>query len=437
MKDFEKFINGFRNFRRFYFDAENDYYASLNKGQHPKAIVIACSDSRADPALLMGCDPGDIFVVRNVANLVPHADDALRRDAVLAVLEYGVHHLKVEHIIVLGHSGCGGIQALLDPASLHDESFVANWVSLAAPALERMREDVRDESPADRQRHCEEAAILVSIDNLLSYPWIQERVAAHELSLHAWYFDMSRGALLAYFPDSETYRRAYGFAYDTEYPVAGCYGDYQDIFVGASGQDFCPYVFLLTTEGTVEYIDIFGGLWHGCLCSGGPLYGFRDIVSFESGVYEDGFGGGYETVYALDKNGRKYDMPACITAQGNAMPSYAAGKWCANVYHSVASGASYEGVYYLSIHENGLVEINDVIVSIDAPLQIAGYCTYLGTTELGMVYQFGLYSGDQLREGAFALDLYNTDYGEMTITPISGVNLFDAPGGGYTIFSRL
>lgn len=105
------------------------------------------------------------------------------------------------------------------------------------------------------------------------------------------------------------------------------------------------------------------------------------------------------------------------------------------MYHSVASGASYEGVYYLSIHENGLVEINDVIVSIDAPLQIAGYCTYLGTTELGMVYQFGLYSGDQLREGAFALDLYNTDYGEMTITPISGVNLFDAPGGGYTIFS--
>ena len=106
MKDFEKFINGFRNFRRFYFDAENDYYASLNKGQHPKAIVIACSDSRADPALLMGCDPGDIFVVRNVANLVPHADDALRRDAVLAVLEYGVHHLKVEHIIEIGRASC-------------------------------------------------------------------------------------------------------------------------------------------------------------------------------------------------------------------------------------------------------------------------------------------------------------------------------------------
>ena len=166
MKDFEKFIDGFRNFRRFYFDAENDYYTSLNKGQHPKAIVIACSDSRADPALLMGCDPGDIFVVRNVANLVPHADDALRRDAVLAV---------------------------------------ANWVSMAAPALERMREDVCDESPADRQRHCEEAAILVSIDNLLSYPWIQERVAAHKLSLHAWYFDMSQGSLLAYFPDSETF----------------------------------------------------------------------------------------------------------------------------------------------------------------------------------------------------------------------------------------
>ena len=64
-------------------------------------------------------------------------------------------------------------------------------------------------------------------------------------------------------------------------------------------------MFLLTTDGTVEYIDIFGGLWHGCLCSGGPLYGFRDIVGFEAGVYEGGFGGGYETVYAVDKNGRK------------------------------------------------------------------------------------------------------------------------------------
>ena len=124
------------------------------------------------------------------------------------------------------------------------------------------------------------------------------------------------------FPDSETYRRAYGFAYDTEYPVAGCYGDYQDIFVGASGQDFCPYVFLLTTDGTVEYIDIFGGLWHGCLCSGGPLYGFRDIVGFESGVYEDGFGGGYETVYAVDKNGRKYVIcPPVSRRRGTPCPA--------------------------------------------------------------------------------------------------------------------
>ena len=105
--------------------------------------------------------------------------------------------------------------------------------------------------------------------------------------------------------DSEEYRPYVGFSYNTDYPIAACYGEYQDIFVGTFGNGMAPYVFLLTKGGTVEYADIFGGFDNGFLCSGGPLYGFRDIVGFESGVYEDGFGGGYETVYAVDKNGRK------------------------------------------------------------------------------------------------------------------------------------
>ena len=130
-------------------------------------------------------------------------------------------------------------------------------------------------------------------------------------------------------------------------------------------------------------------------------------------------------------------MPACITAQGNAMPSYAAGKWCAEVTHRVDGGGSYTGTYYLSFSTNGFTSVEDVMEDVGISFEYGGYCTYLGMTELGMVYQFGLYSGDQLREGTFALDLYNRDYGELTITPISGVNLFDAPEGGYTVFTRL
>ena len=204
MQDFHKFINGFKNFRSFYYDAEVDYYAALRDGQHPKALVIACSDSRADPALLMGCDPGDIFVVRNVANLVPHATEAGRGDAVLAVLEYGVRHLKVEHVIVLGHSCCGGIHALMHPESTPPDSHVAHWVAIARPALERM-DDGDNRDAAAHRRNCEEAAVLLSVENLLSYPWIQRRVAEHRLSLHAWYFDMEVGDLLAYFPDAERF----------------------------------------------------------------------------------------------------------------------------------------------------------------------------------------------------------------------------------------
>ena len=100
MQDFHKFIDGFKNFRRYYYDAEVDYYAALRDGQHPKALVIACSDSRADPALLMGCDPGDIFVVRNVANLVPHAAEAGRGDAVLASVLCGA---VVDTLLVLNN----------------------------------------------------------------------------------------------------------------------------------------------------------------------------------------------------------------------------------------------------------------------------------------------------------------------------------------------
>lgn len=205
MRDFHQFIEGFSNFRSFYYDAENDLYNTLRQGQNPHALVIACSDSRVDPAILMGCNPGDIFVVRNVANLVPPYEQAASRDGVAAALEYGVRHLQVEHIIVLGHSDCGGIHALLDPGLTANDSHIPSWIALAAPALQRLHPDILDEDMETRRRHCEEASVLQSVENLLSYDWIKESVAGHVLSLHAWYFDMHAMSLLAYFPERENF----------------------------------------------------------------------------------------------------------------------------------------------------------------------------------------------------------------------------------------
>ena len=205
MRNFHQFVQGFSNFRSCYYDAENDLYNTLRQGQNPHALVIACSDSRVDPALLMGCNPGDIFVVRNVANLVPPCERAASGDAVAAALDYGVRHLRVEHIIVLGHSDCGGIHALLDPSMTAGDSHIPSWIALAEPALRRLHPEILGEDMATQRRHCEEASVLQSVENLLSYDWIRERVVCHQLSLHAWYFDMHSMSLLAYFPERENF----------------------------------------------------------------------------------------------------------------------------------------------------------------------------------------------------------------------------------------
>ncbi len=196
------FIAGFRGFQDSYFTSEKSLYSSLREGQNPKALVVACSDSRADPALVLGCKPGDIFVVRNVANLVPHREDAAETDAVTAALAYGVMHLGIEHVIVLGHSGCGGIAALLAHEKEETRDLISPWISLAGRALGRIRPLLEAGPESSARRACEQVSLLVSLRNLLSYPWIAQKVGRQELALHAWYFDLEQGELLGYFPAS-------------------------------------------------------------------------------------------------------------------------------------------------------------------------------------------------------------------------------------------
>jgi len=201
MADISKFINGFKRFQDNYFGGDHELFGQLKEGQNPNAMVIACSDSRVDPAILMDVEPGDLFVVRNVANLVPPYESGGGLHGVSTALEFGVCVIGVQHIIVLGHRQCGGVHALMHgiPEGASGE-FIGRWVSIAGRAKERVLAELPDASEEEQCCACEEAAILVSMENLLTFPWIKSRVQQGALMLHGWYFDIGTGALQAYNP---------------------------------------------------------------------------------------------------------------------------------------------------------------------------------------------------------------------------------------------
>ena len=207
MKDIARFIAGFERFQEKYFGEERELFEQLSLGQSPKTLIVACADSRVDPALLTGAEPGEVFVVRNVANLVPPYHAAGDLASVPAALEFAVLSLKVEHIIVLGHAQCGGIHALMQGHESGTE-FIGKWVSIAERARARVRSELPSKSPALQDRACEQAGILVSLENLMSYPWIAERVQAGTVHLHGWYFDLAAGALLHYDPAKNAFEPA-------------------------------------------------------------------------------------------------------------------------------------------------------------------------------------------------------------------------------------
>ena len=203
MQEIKKFIAGFRGFQEEYFHEDRELFDCLKQGQRPKVVLIGCSDSRVDPSMMVRSEPGDLFIVRNVANLVPPCEHDSAYHGVSAALEYAVCHLEVEHIIVLGHSNCGGIRSLMEgiPADKNGE-YISKWVSIAERAKQQVLENFAGDSPERQAKACEHASILVSLENLLTFPWVRERVDAGKLDLHGWYFDIESGNLYSYHPAS-------------------------------------------------------------------------------------------------------------------------------------------------------------------------------------------------------------------------------------------
>jgi len=157
--------------------------------------------------MLMGAGPGDIFVVRNVGNMVPPYRNGAEMPGIRADIEFAVKGLNVEHIIILGHSGCGGIRALMDGEGVtrHNFEFIGNWVRIAQPARERVLREFAGQPDAVQVKACEQAAIALSLENLVSFPWIREKVDAGTMQLHGWYFDIDAGQLLAYSPETGSF----------------------------------------------------------------------------------------------------------------------------------------------------------------------------------------------------------------------------------------
>jgi carbonic anhydrase len=192
-------LAGYKRFRAHGWPAQRRAFESLAKdGQSPRALVVACIDSRIDPALIFDTAPGEMLTLRNVANLVPpYAPDATYHGT-SAALEFGVRVLEVPHLMVLGHSLCGGVRALLDgiPGPAHE--FVGPWMSIAASARIRA---LGCAFPEDRQQCGEYELIKISLANLMTFPWVAERVAAGKLELHGAWFDIGTGVLTTLQPD--------------------------------------------------------------------------------------------------------------------------------------------------------------------------------------------------------------------------------------------
>jgi carbonic anhydrase len=202
-----KLTQGLLHFHREIMTPRKAAFEALAATQRPKVMMIACSDSRVDPGILTKAEAGDLFMVRNVANLVPPCVHDRHHHGVSAALEYGVTALEVEHIVVCGHVGCGGIRALLtdQPATDADHSFIHNWLRIADEARRRTLIIARSQ-PEERQlRILEQEAIKTSLANLLTFPWIERRVADGRLRVHGWNFDIGAGEAQAYVPEGDAF----------------------------------------------------------------------------------------------------------------------------------------------------------------------------------------------------------------------------------------
>ncbi|MCW8306433.1 carbonic anhydrase [Acidiphilium sp. PA] len=199
----DELIAGYQRFRAAQWPQQREALEALARnGQQPHTMAIGCCDSRVPLEMIFNSRPGDMFVVRNIANLVPPYAPDMANHGTSAALEFAVRVLKVRRIAVVGHSACGGIHALMNDPPPEARDFVANWVRIAQPA--RQRAMLLADDPIQAQHRAEIESVRVSLENLMSFPWIAAASDAGTLKLLGFYFDVGNGTLRQITADAET-----------------------------------------------------------------------------------------------------------------------------------------------------------------------------------------------------------------------------------------
>lgn len=192
----EKLFRGIMQFRQEDFETHRELFLSLGRAQKPHTLFIGCSDSRVVPNLITRTSPGDLFVVRNVANIVPPYRRTEEFVATTSAIEYAVLALNVDSIVVCGHSNCGGCAALNAPAEqLAHLPHVRKWLEVSKEVRGRVDRLMTGDSPAEREWLTEQVNILVQMKNLLTYPYIRERYETNAISIYGWHYIIETGEI--------------------------------------------------------------------------------------------------------------------------------------------------------------------------------------------------------------------------------------------------
>jgi carbonic anhydrase len=197
----EVLADRFRRFKFRHFTPNQDRYEELaNNGQNPEVMIVSCCDSRVDPETIFGAMPGELFVVRNVANLVPPFETTGKYHGVSAALEFAALNLRVKHIVVIGHSGCGGVRACLehDAARQTEAQFITNWMSILDEGRARIMTAFAGRPLPEIRTALERESVIASLDNLRTFPCIKILEGKGRLALHGAYFDIGSGTLSVY-----------------------------------------------------------------------------------------------------------------------------------------------------------------------------------------------------------------------------------------------
>ena len=188
MTNYKNLINGFKQFRKSSFKKNRASFEKLATKQNPKTLFIACSDSRVDPSILTNSKLGEIFLIRNVANIIPSAESKREKNATIAAVEFAIKVIKVKNIIVMGHSGCAGVKAIIDSKNSKDIPYVNSWVKTNNQIIKSIKSKKINEK--EKVKIAEKENIKLSLNNLKTFSWIKDKIIKKQLCIYGWYFSI-------------------------------------------------------------------------------------------------------------------------------------------------------------------------------------------------------------------------------------------------------